>query len=91
MWYSQEEPSPSMNTMTFVFGQLLTLETFTAGQQSLWQQLQHQGQQRLQYHHRSSQPWKGFFMDNSILVIAFLIVSLIANFAMPTKTDDPSQ
>jgi len=29
-------------------------------------------------------------MDNSILVIAFLIVSLIANFAMPTHTDDQS-
>jgi len=29
-------------------------------------------------------------MDNSILVIAFLIVTLIANFAMPARGDDQS-
>lgn len=30
-------------------------------------------------------------MDNNILVIAFLIVSLIANFAMPTDTNGQSR
>ena len=67
-----------MNTMTFIFGQLLTLEMITAGRQSSWQQL------RTQFHHSQ----KEFFMDNSILLIAFLIVSLLANFAMPTRGGD---
>lgn len=30
-------------------------------------------------------------MDNSLLLIAFLIVSLIANLAMPTNLDDQSR
>jgi len=72
--------------MTFVFGQLLTLEMLAAGRQSLWHRLHNQVHRRPQL----TQPWKESFMDNSILVIAFLIVSLIANFAMPTHTDDQS-
>jgi hypothetical protein len=74
-----------MNTMTFVFGQLLTLEMLTAGRKPLWQRLPSRRQQR------SSQAWKEFFMDNNILIIAFLIVSLIANFAMPTDTNGQSR
>lgn len=75
-----------MNTMTFVFGQLLTLEMLAAGRQSLWQRLHNQVRHRYQ----STQPGKESSMDNNILIIAFLIVSLIANFAMPTHTDDQS-
>ncbi len=30
-------------------------------------------------------------MDNGILIIAFLIVTLIANFAMPARRDDQSR
>jgi hypothetical protein len=72
-----------MNTMTFVFGQLLTSEMLSAGRQPPWQRLYSHLQQRLP----SSQPWKELFMDNSILFIAFLIVSLLANFAMPTRAE----
>jgi len=73
-----------MNTMTFIFGQLLTLEMVTAGRQPPRQPLRTQFQPPSQFHHS----WKGFFMDNSILVIAFLIVSLLANFVMPTKGEE---
>lgn len=30
-------------------------------------------------------------MDNSMLVIAFLVVSLIANFALTSRSDDQSR
>ncbi|MCE7983120.1 MAG: hypothetical protein DYG89_18200 [Caldilinea sp. CFX5] len=72
-----------MNTMTFVFGQLLTLEMLAAGRQPIRQHLHN----RLRNKHRSTQHWKGIFMDNSMLVILFLIVTLIANFAMPSRTE----
>lgn len=72
-----------MNTMTFVFGQLLTLEMFAAGRQAPRQRLHNRLQRRFRLHHLR----KELFMDNNILVIAFLIVTLIANFAMPTRNE----
>ncbi len=76
-----------MNTMTFVFGQLLTLELFAAGQQPSRWPLARKPRNYGQSHHS----WKEFMMDNSILVILFLIVSLIANFSMPARRNDQSQ
>ena len=72
-----------MNTMSFIFGQLLTLEMLAAGGQTP-RQRQHN---RRQHRFRSSHLRKGVGMDNNILVIAFLIVTLIANFAMPTRNE----
>lgn len=70
-----------MNTMSFIFGQLLTLEMLAAGQQT------HRQRQNIRLQHRfwSSHLRKRGSMDNNLLVIAFLIVTLIANFAMPTR------
>ncbi len=80
-----------MNTLTFVFGQLLTLEMLAAGRVAARQHLDSRLPSRLHngFDRRiwSTQRWKGFFMDNSMLVILFLIVSLIANFAMPSSTE----
>lgn len=80
-----------MNTLTFVFGQLLTLEMLAAGRQPVRQRLHnsfnsglHNGFERRTW---STQRWKEFGMDNSMLVILFLIVTLIANFAMPSHTE----
>lgn len=72
-----------MNTMSFIFGQLLTLEILAAGGPMPRQRLHNRLQQRF----RSSHLQKGVGMDNNILVIAFLIVTLIANFAMPTRNE----
>ena len=72
-----------MNTMSFIFGQLLTLEMLAAGRQTP-RQRRHI---RLEHRFRSSHLWKEIGMDNNILVIAFLIVTLIANFAMPTHSE----
>jgi len=78
-----------MNTLTFVFGQLLTLEMLTAGQrQTVRQHLLKRLYNGLWHRYGSTERWKGVFMDNSVLVILFLIVSLIANFAMPSQTDE---
>lgn len=67
-----------MNTMSFIFGQLLTLEMLAAGQQTPRQRQNI----RLQHRFELSHLRKGNRMDNNLLVIAFLIVTLIANFAM---------
>lgn len=76
-----------MNTLTFVFGQLLTLEMLAAGRQSIRQRLHNGLRNRRQTKHRSTQHGREGFMDNNILVILFLVVTLIANFAMPSQTD----
>ncbi|MFZ4659459.1 MAG: hypothetical protein ACOYNY_20770 [Caldilineaceae bacterium] len=78
-----------MNTLTFVFGQLLTLEMLAAGRrqtvrQRLLDRLNNNGFGRRTW---LTQRGKEFVMDNSILVILFLIVTLIANFAMPSSTE----
>jgi|688.fasta_scaffold146742_2 hypothetical protein len=78
-----------MNTLTFVFGQLLTLEMLAAGRrqtvrQRLLDRLNNNGFGRRIW---LTQRGKEFVMDNSILVILFLIVTLIANFAMPSSTE----
>ncbi len=82
-----------MNTLTFVFEQLLTLEMLAAGRrqtvrQHLLKRL-YNGLHTTDLQHRygATERWKGGFMDNGILVILFLIVSLIANFAMPSQTE----
>jgi hypothetical protein len=78
-----------MNTLTFVFGQLLTLEMLAAGRrqtvrQRLLDRLNNNGfGRRIWLTQRGTE----FVMDNSILVILFLIVTLIANFAMPSSTE----
>jgi hypothetical protein len=76
-----------MNTLTFVFGQLITLEMLAAGRQSIRQRLHNGLHNRVQYKYWSTHRGKEFFMDNNILVILFLIVTLIANFAMPSHTE----
>jgi hypothetical protein len=81
-----------MNTLTFVFGQLLTLEMLAAGRQPDRQHIDTQLNNRLHNkgfgrRTRPMQRGKEFVMDNSILVILFLIVTLIANFAMPSSTE----
>jgi hypothetical protein len=82
-----------MNTLTFVFGQLLTLEMLAAGRrQTVRQHSDTQLNNRLHnmgFGRRTgpTQRGKEFVMDNSILVILFLIVTLIANFAMPSNTE----
>jgi hypothetical protein len=78
-----------MNTLTFVFAQLLTLEMLAAGRrqtvrQRLLDRLNNNGFGRRIW---LTQRGKEFVMDNSILVILFLIVTLIANFAMPSSTE----
>jgi hypothetical protein len=78
-----------MNTLTFVFEQLLTLEMLAAGRrqtvrQRLLDRLNNNGFGRRLW---LTQRGKEFVMDNSILVILFLIVTLIANFAMPSSTE----
>lgn len=78
-----------MNTLTFVFEQLLTLEMLAAGRrqtvrQRLLDRLNNNGFGRRIW---LTQRRKEFVMDNSILVILFLIVTLIANFAMPSSTE----
>jgi hypothetical protein len=78
-----------MNTLTFVFEQLLTLEMLAAGRrqtvrQRLLDRLNNNGFGRRIW---LTQRGKEFVMDNSILVILFLIVTLIANFAMPSSTE----
>jgi hypothetical protein len=75
--------------LTFVFGQLLTLEMLAAGRrqtvrQRLLDRLNNNGFGRRIW---LTQRGKEFVMDNSILVILFLIVTLIANFAMPSSTE----
>ena len=70
-----------MNTLSFIFGQLLTLEMLAAGQQTPRQRQNIHLQHRFRFRHSR----EGGSMDNNLLVIAFLIVTLIANFAMPTR------
>lgn len=70
-----------MNTLSFIFGQLLTLEMLAAGQQTPRQRQNIRLQRRFWSIHLR----KRESMDNNLLVIAFLIVTLIANFAMPTR------
>lgn len=77
-----------MNTLTFVFEQLPTLEMLAAGRrQTVRQHLLKRLYNGLQHRYGATERWKGGFMDNGILVILFLIVSLIANFAMPSQTE----
>lgn len=77
-----------MNTLTFVFGQLLTLEMLAAGRrQTVRQHLYKRLDNGLSHRYWAEERWKGVFMDNSMLVILFLIVTLIANFAMPSHTE----
>jgi len=85
-----------MNTLTFVFGQLLTLEMLAAGRQPVRQRLHTRfnrglhngfGVNGFMRQTGSTQRGKEFVMDNSMLVILFLIVTLIANFAMPSSTE----
>jgi hypothetical protein len=76
-----------MNTLTFVFGQLLTLEMVAAGRRPVRQHLPNRFHSHFERRTWLTQRWKEFVMDNSMLVILFLIVSLIANFAMPSSTE----
>ena len=65
-----------MNTTTFVFGQLLSLEMLRGT--------------RRQAHKRilPSLNRQERHMDNNLLIIAFLIVGLIANFTVLTVADE---
>jgi hypothetical protein len=67
-----------MNTTTFVFGQLLSLEMLREDRQ-----LGPQPQPILRVAQRQERT-----MDNSLLIIAFLIVGLIANFTVLTGADE---
>jgi hypothetical protein len=78
-----------MNTLTFVFEQLLTLEMLAAGRRQTVRQRLLDRLNNNSFGRRTclTQRGKEFVMDNSILVILFLIVTLIANFAMPSSTE----
>ena len=67
-----------MNTMTFVFGQLLSLEMLRGNRQL--------GPQPQPISRVSQQQERT--MDNNLLIIAFLIVGLIANFTVLTSADE---
>lgn len=68
-----------MNTTTFVFGQLLSLEMLRDARPQL---LQPKSRLLLPLHHQERH------MDNNLLIIAFLIVGLIANFTVLTGADE---
>jgi len=69
-----------MNTTVFVFGQLLDLET-------LWSARREEQRFMQTTRLRPAQP-QGEHMDNSLLIIAFLIVGLIANFTVLAAADE---
>ena len=69
-----------MNTTTFVFGQLLSLEMLR-GRRPLGPQAQPQLISQISHHQERT-------MDNNLLIIVFLIVGLIANFTVLTSADE---
>lgn len=69
-----------MNTVTFIFGQLLRLDR---GNQSKRQARQPVRRNRLQTTQQQDHR-----MDNNLLIIAFLIVGLIANFTVLAAADE---
>lgn len=62
-----------MNTVDFVVGQLLSFEMMNLAERPPHQRFRQYVAQRLQ---------KERIVDNQLLVIAFLVVSLIANFTV---------
>lgn len=62
-----------MNTVDFVVGQLLSFEMMNLAEHPPHQRFRQYVAQRLQ---------KERIVDNQLLVIAFLVVSLIANFTV---------
>ena len=69
-----------MNTTTFVFGQLLDLATL--------QSARTQGPRFVPTNSSQPTPPQEQRMDNNLLIIAFLIVGLIANFTVLAAADE---
>lgn len=69
-----------MNTTTFVFGQLLSLETLRSARRQ-GRRLRQTGPSQLTQLQEQR-------MDNNLLIIAFLIVGLIANFTVLAAADE---